>query len=125
MKIGLTNIIVNDPDKAFVFYTKVLGFTERLYLPEARLAIVTAAEDDKGTGLLLGPDDNPDGKAFQQAMYTAAIPVIVFVSDDIEKEYTELKEKGVVFRKTPTKTEWGTEAIFEDTCGNLVQLHQV
>jgi predicted enzyme related to lactoylglutathione lyase len=58
-------------------------------------------------------------------VYNAGIPVIVFSAEDIQKEYEKLRDLGVVFRKAPTKTDWGTEAIFEDTCGNLIQLAQM
>lgn len=45
--------------------------------------------------------------------------------EDMEKEFEKLKESDVVFKKPPTKTKWGTEALFDDTCGNFIQLHQV
>ena len=125
MKIALTGVFVNDPKEAFKFYTQVLGFKERLFIPEANLAIVVSPEDPEGTGLLLEPTDNPIGKNYQQALYNANIPSIVFVPDDVHTEYERLKKLGVIFRKEPTTSEWGTEAIFEDTCGNLIQLHKV
>jgi predicted enzyme related to lactoylglutathione lyase len=124
MKIALTSVTVNNPVEAFTFYTEVLGFVKRLYVPEAALAIVASPEDPDGTGLLLEPSDNPIAKTFQEAVYQAGLPIIVFGSEDIQKEYQRLKALGVVFRKEPTKTDWGVEAIFEDTCGNLIQLAQ-
>ncbi len=124
MKIGLTSVYVDSPAKAFKFYTEVLGFVEQLYIPEAYLAIVASAEDPGGTGLLLEPNDNPIAKTYQEALYKAGLPVIVFAVEDIHKEYARMKELGVVFRQEPTKTDAGTEAVFEDTCGNLIQLFQ-
>ncbi len=124
MKIALTSVFVDDPDKAFKFYTEVLGFVRKLYLPEARLAIVVSPDEPRGTRLLLEPNDNPAGKAFQEATYQSDSPVIVFGVEDIHQEYERMKNLGVVFRKPPTKTEQGTDAIFEDTCGNLIQLFQ-
>ena len=124
MKIALTSVFVHDPIEAFKFYTEVLGFTSKMYMPEANLAIVASPEDPDSTGLLLEPNDNPIAKTYQQAIYKAGIPVIVFSADDIQLEYERLKERGVIFKKAPTKTEWGTEAIFEDTCGNLIQIHK-
>ena len=124
MKIALTSVTVNNPVEAFTFYTEVLGFVKRLYVPEAALAIVASPEDPDGTGLLLEPSDNPIAKTFQEAVYQAGLPIIVFGTEDIQKEYQRLKALGVVFRKEPTKTDWGVEAIFEDTCGNLIQLAQ-
>ena len=60
-----------------------------------------------------------------KGVYAAGLPVIVFTVDDIYLEYEKLKAKGVMFRKEPKKTEYGIEAVFEDTCGNLIQLLQV
>jgi predicted enzyme related to lactoylglutathione lyase len=124
MKIALTSVTVNNPVEAFTFYTEVLGFVERLYVPEAKLAIVASPEEPDGTGLLLEPNDNPIAKTFQEAVYKAGLPVIVFGVEDIHKEYQRMKKQGVVFRKEPTKTDAGIEAIFDDTCGNLIQLFQ-
>jgi predicted enzyme related to lactoylglutathione lyase len=124
MKIALTSVTVNNPVEAFTFYTEVLGFVKKIFVPEAALAIVASPEEPDGTGLLLEPSDNPIAKTFQEAVYQAGLPVIVFGTADIQKEYQRLKALGVVFRKEPTKTDWGTEAIFEDTCGNLIQLAQ-
>jgi predicted enzyme related to lactoylglutathione lyase len=125
MKIALTSVYVPNPLEAFTFYTEVLGFVKRLYIPEAYLAIVASPEAPDGTGLLLEPNNNPIAKTYQEALYQAELPVIVFGTADIQKEYERLKQSGVVFRKGPTKTDWGMEAIFEDTCGNLIQLAQM
>jgi predicted enzyme related to lactoylglutathione lyase len=124
MKIGMVSVIVNNPLEAFRFYTQVLGFVERLYKPEMRIAIVVAAEQPEGTALLLEPNDDPIARTFQQAVYGAGLPVIVFAVADVRKECRRLKERGVVFKKPPTENEWGIEAVFDDTCGNLIQLHQ-
>lgn len=124
MKISLVSLLVNDPIRAFKFYTEVLGFVERLYMPEANLAIVASPEEPASTGLLLEPNDNPIAKSFQEGVYAQGLPLIVFGVNDIQQEYERLKGHGVIFRQEPTKTDFGTVAMFEDTCGNLVQLHQ-
>jgi predicted enzyme related to lactoylglutathione lyase len=89
------------------------------------MAIVVAPDDLKGTLLMLEPTDNPIAKTYQTQLYAANIPCMVFSVDDMEQEYIKMKEKGIIFRKAPKRTEWGMEAVFEDTCGNLIQLHQV
>ena len=124
MKIAMTSVFVHDPLKAFTFYTEVLGFEKRLYMPEAWLAIVVSPEEPNGTGLLLEPNNNPIASTYQKALYESNLPVMVFGTDDIQQEYQRLKNLGVVFRKEPTKTDWGIETIFEDGFGNLIQLHQ-
>ncbi len=125
MKISMTSVHVDDPKEAFKFYTGTLGFEEQMYMPEADLAIVVSPEDPDGTTLLLEPSGNPIAKDYKEGLYDEGIPVIVFGTDDIHKEYEKLKDKGVEFTKEPTKTDWGYEAVFDDTCGNLIQIAQV
>jgi catechol 2,3-dioxygenase-like lactoylglutathione lyase family enzyme len=124
MKIALTSVIVEDPLKAFAFYTDTLGFVEKIYMPEANLAIVVSPEDPDGTALLLEPNDNPISRTFQEAVYEQGLPLIVFGVENVQEEYNRLKGLGVAFREEPTTEEWGTTAIFEDTCGNLIQIQQ-
>jgi predicted enzyme related to lactoylglutathione lyase len=124
MKIAMTSIFVNDPIAAFRFYTEVLGFVEKMYLPDMQLAIVAAPDEPDGTALLLEPNQNLGANAFQQTIYEAGLPTIVFGTANIQADYGRLKAKGVVFRGEPQTTEWGTQVVFEDTCGNLIQLHQ-
>lgn len=124
MKISMTSVLVDDPLKAFEFYTKTLDFKEQIYMPEANLAIVVSPEDPDGTALLLEPSDNPIAKEYQEGLYKQEIPTIVFGVGDIQKEYEKLNDRGVEFTKEPTKTDWGYEAIFDDTCGNYIQLAQ-
>jgi predicted enzyme related to lactoylglutathione lyase len=125
MKIALTSVFVNNPLTAYTFYTEVLGFVKRLYIPEANLAIVASPEEPEGTGLLLEPNDNPIAKTYQEALSNAGLAAIIFSAADINSEYQRLKNSGVVFKKEPTKTDWGFEAIFNDTCGNFIQLAQM
>lgn len=124
MKIALTSIFVNNPLEAFKFYTEKLGFVSKLYMPEAYLAIVVSPEDPDGTALLLEPNVNLNAKPFQEGIYQAGLPVIIFEVKDIHQEYEKMKSKGVVFKKPPTKTDIGIEAILDDTCGNFVQIYQ-
>lgn len=124
MKIVLTSIPVNDPIAAFKFYTEMLGFVEHTYMPEAQLAIVVSPEDAKGTALLLEPNYNPLSKTFQEGVYAQGMPIIIFGVADLQAEYEKLKGRGVQFTQEPTKTDWGIQAIFDDTCGNLIQISQ-
>lgn len=124
VKIAMTSLPVIDPIAAFKFYTETLGFVEKLYMPEMYLAIVVSPEDKDGTTLLLEPRGGYGSDKYYEGIYNAGLPVIVFGTEDVQKEYERLREKGVVFKKEPTKTDWGTEAIFDDTCGNYIQIFQ-
>ncbi|HEX5689482.1 MAG TPA: VOC family protein [Roseiflexaceae bacterium] len=124
MKIKLTSVFVNDPLAAHTFYTEVLGFKSFMFMPEHWLAIVVSPEEPDGTALLLEPNVNLGAKDFQAGIYEAGLPVIVFGVDDIQAEYERLQARGVAFRKPPTPSDFGIEAVFDDTCGNLIQMVQ-
>ena len=126
MKIKLTSIMVDDQDKAVRFYTEVLGFQKKRDLPagEYRWITVFSPEGPSDLELALEPNANPAAKAFQKAMFEQGIPLTSFESSDIAAETKRLKEAGVVFTKEPTRMGPVTMAIFADTCGNLIQIHQ-
>jgi predicted enzyme related to lactoylglutathione lyase len=124
MKVALTSISVKDPIEAFKFYTEKLGFVKKVYIEHMRVAIVVSPEDTEGTAILLEPRGGYGSGEFFDGIHEAGLPVIVFGSRDVRAEYERLKELGVAFKQEPTKTEWGTQAIFDDTCGNFIQIHQ-
>lgn len=128
MKIAMVSVFVEDPVKAFKYYTEVLGFEEVMYSPENYIAIVKSPLDSNGVTLLLEPTE-PGGieiaKEYKQKLYALGIPVISFSSNNIQETVTELKEKGVIFKKDLVKTDYGYEAIFDDANGNYIQLFQL
>jgi len=124
MHIALCSIFVEDPIKAFKFYTEVLGFKEKMFMPDMKLAIVTAPDQSDGTAIILEPDQNLGARKFREGVYNAGLPWFVCGTKDIQKEYEELKKKGVKFRSEPKKEPYGIVAVFDDMQGNLVQLHQ-
>ena len=124
MKIGMTSIPVNDVNKAFKFYTEILGFKKHTHMPEAFLAIVIAPDDVDGPQLLLEPNENVNYRNLQEEMYSKKIPMLILTVKDIYKEYEIHKINGVKFIKEPTVQDWGIETIFDDTCGNHIQLMQ-
>jgi predicted enzyme related to lactoylglutathione lyase len=125
MKIGMTSVYVNDPIAAFRFYTEVLGFKKKVFIPEAMLAIVVSPEDPEGTSLLLEPNQHDVAKVYQKGLYEMEIPVMVFTSNDVQRDCDRLAALGVKFNRKPEKTEYGTEALFEDGFGNIIQMFQV
>ena len=126
MRIKLTSVFVDDQEKAFSFYTEVLGFVKKTDLPagEFRWLTVVSSEGPDDLELLLEPNDNPTAKTFQNAIHEEGIPATSFLVDDVQKEHERLQKMGVVFTMKPTSTDWGTVAVFDDTCGNLIQLYQ-
>lgn len=124
MKIAMTSVPVKDPLAAFKFYTETLRFVEKVYMPEMYLAIIVSPEDKDGTTILLEPRGGYGSDKYYEGIYEAKLPIIVFGTDDIQAEYERLKALGVTFIQEPTKTDWGTQAVFDDTCGNYIQIHQ-
>lgn len=128
MKVAMVSIFVEDPVKAFKYYTEVLGFEEVMYSPENYIAIVKSPIESNGVYILLEPTE-PGGieiaKKYMKELYTLEIPVISFSSNDIQNTVDELKKKGVIFKKDPVKTDYGYEAIFDDSNGNYIQLIQL
>jgi len=127
MRIGVTEVFVDDQDKARSFYTEVLGFklkTDAAYSENARWLTVVSPEDPDGTELLLAPLTEP-GAALQQARREAGTPAVSFTSTDCRRDYEELKARGAIFLFEPRAMGYGgTDAVFEDGCGNLLNLHE-
>jgi catechol 2,3-dioxygenase-like lactoylglutathione lyase family enzyme len=127
MRIGLTSIFVDNQDQAERFYTEVLGFqvkTSAPYGPEERWLSVVSPEEPEGVELVLHLADEP-ARAFQAASRQAGRPVLSLRTDDCAAEAERLKAKGVVFVKEPWRRDYGgVDAVFADTCGNLLNLHQ-
>jgi predicted enzyme related to lactoylglutathione lyase len=126
VKIVITSVMVDDQDKALKFYTEVLGFVKKTEIPmgAAKWLTVVSPEGSGDIELLLEPTGFPPAKTYQKALFDAGIPLTSFAVEDIQKEYERLKHVGVVFSTKPTKTGPVTVAVFNDTCGNLIQLAQ-
>ena len=127
MKIKLTTIYVNDQETALRFYTEVLGFAKKADFSRGpfRWLTVTAADDPNGTELQLALDDNPAGKAYQQALFQQKQPAIMFFTDDIKGDVERIKSRGCEFTMPATETTGSTIAQLHDGCGNLLQITQL
>ena len=126
MRINLASVLVDDQEKALRFYTEVLGFRMKHDIPmgEARWLTVVSPEDPDGTELVLEPSGHPAVKPFKDALVADGIPFTSFAVDDVEAEHERLRGLGVVFTQAPTAMGPVTTAVLDDTCGNLIQLHQ-
>jgi catechol 2,3-dioxygenase-like lactoylglutathione lyase family enzyme len=127
MKINITSVFVNNQEKALKFYTEILGFVKKTDLPagDYKWLTVISPESSSEIELLLEPNVHPAAKAYQEAIYKDGIPCTMFGVDDIQNEYERLKKLGVKFTMQPTDLGTTTIAIFDDTCGNLIQIAQV
>ena len=126
MKIKLTSVIVDDQDKALKFYTEVMGFVKKADFPvgEFRWITVVSPEGPSDIELALEPNENPAAQTFQKALFDQGIPLTAFAAEDVKKEFDRMKAMGVIFRSEPKTMGESTYVVFEDTCGNLIQLFQ-
>ena len=126
MKIIVTSIFVEDQDQALQFYSETLGFVKKHDVPagEFRWITLVSPEDQGGTEIVLEPNNNPIAKDYQKRLFEEGIPVTMFGVEGIHKEYERLLQLGVKFTMKPTKMGDITIAVFDDTCGNLIQIMQ-
>jgi catechol 2,3-dioxygenase-like lactoylglutathione lyase family enzyme len=125
MRIYITSVLVDDQEKALRFYTDVLGFVKKNDIPlggGARWLTVVSPDDPQGTELLLEPDAHPAAGPFKAALVDDGIPATSFAVDDVQAEFERLSGLGVRFTQEPVEMGPVTTAVFDDTCGNLIQI---
>jgi catechol 2,3-dioxygenase-like lactoylglutathione lyase family enzyme len=127
MKIGLASVLVDDQDKALRFYTDVLGFIMKHDVPLGvhRWLTVVSPEHPDGVELVLEPDEHPAAKPFKRAIVEDGIPWTSFDVKDVIAEYKRLVDAGVRFTQPPVEMGPVISAVFDDTCGNLIQIAQM
>ncbi|MET9658057.1 VOC family protein [Streptomyces sp. NPDC006510] len=125
MKIRLTSIFVDDQAKALRFYTEVLGFVKKHDVPLGetdRWLTVVSPDEPGGIELLLEPAGHPAVKPYRDTLVKDGIPLAQFAVDDVKAEYERLRGLGVAFTQEPLEMGAVTTAVFDDTCGNLIQI---
>ncbi len=127
MKIKLTSVYVDDQAKALHFYTEVLGFAKKSDFSNGpyRWLTVASPEEPAGTELQLALNNNPAGKAYQEAIFQQGQPAANFFTDDIKGDYERIKARGAEFTMPPTDTYGSTIAMLKDACGNVIQITQL
>ena len=126
MKLKFISVMVNDQEAALHFYTEVLGFNKMADIPmgQYRWLTVTSPDGIEGVELVLEPMGFPPARVYQKARFDAGIPATALISNDIYAEYDRLRKLGVIFRSEPQNQGSITTVVFEDTCGNLINLVQ-
>jgi catechol 2,3-dioxygenase-like lactoylglutathione lyase family enzyme len=124
MRIHLTSVFVDDQDEALRFYTEVLGFVKKVEVPAGahRWLTVVSPEEPDGTQLLLEPGSHPAVGPYRRALAEDGIPATSFAVKDARAEYERLRAAGVRFTQEPAEMGPVTTAVFDDTCGNLIQI---
>jgi len=124
IRIELTGVFVHDQAEALAFYTDVLGFQKRHDIPlgQDSWLTVVSPDDPDGPEVLLEPSHHPAVKPYRDALMGAGIPLAQFAVDDVGAEHQRLTEAGVAFTVPPTDVGEAWIAVFDDTCGNLIQI---
>jgi catechol 2,3-dioxygenase-like lactoylglutathione lyase family enzyme len=124
IRIALTSVYVDDQAKALAFYTEKLGFLPRTDVPvgEYRWLTVAPPAGPDGVELLLEPAAHPAAAAFKDALVADGIPFTQFAVDDVYAEAERLEGLGVHFTQDATDMGPVVTAVFDDTCGNLIQI---
>src|SRR5262245_31714118 len=127
MTIKLTNVYVDDQDKALRFYTEILGFLKKADVSQGpyRWLTVVSPDDPDGTELQLALNDNPAAKAYQQAMFQQGQPAAMIFTNDVQADYDRMKKRGAQFALPPTDAPHSKIARLNDSCGNLIQVTQL
>jgi catechol 2,3-dioxygenase-like lactoylglutathione lyase family enzyme len=126
MQLKFISIMVEDQDRALDFYTTVLGFQKMADIPMGphRWLTVTSPDGIAGVELVLAPLGFAPARVYQKALYEAGMPATALITRDIEGDVRRLTARGVTFRGTPTSQGPITAVVFEDGCGNLINLVQ-
>jgi len=127
MKVSLISIPVSNQDKALKFYTEKLGFIINKDIPIEngnRWLTLVSPEWKDGPELLLepAPINFEPSKVYQDALMEAGIPYTQFDVDSVDAEYERLIKLGVDFSLEPTGMGTVKVAVFNDTCGNNIQI---
>ena len=127
MKIVVTSIFVDDQDKALKFYTEILGFLKKKEIPlgEAKWLTVVSQSEPNGVELLLEPSGHPAVNPFRRALVEDGIPFASFAVENVQAEYERLTALSVNFTQLPLDMGNVVTAVFDDTCGNLIQIAQM
>jgi catechol 2,3-dioxygenase-like lactoylglutathione lyase family enzyme len=126
MRITLSSVLVDDQEKALKFYTEVLGFVKKTDIPlgTAKWLTVVSPDGPDDIELLLEPMGFLPARVYQRALFEAGIPLTAFSVENIRREHERLEALGVTFKTKPTPMGPVIVAVFDDTCGNLIQIVQ-
>ncbi|HZY78499.1 MAG TPA: VOC family protein [Cyclobacteriaceae bacterium] len=129
-RMSHVSIYVLDQDSAYDFYVNKLGFkvhTDAPMGPGERWLTVTPKEQPDLEVILMAIKpgmafNEESAKKMRELVAAGTFGFGVFETKNIQATYEELKAKGVVFVKPPTKEFYGTEALFKDDSGNWFSL---
>ena len=124
IEIKLSSVFVNDQSAALNFYTNKLGLIVKKNIPIGEYKWLTVGTEGSEFEMLLEPNANPASQAYTKSIFEQGIPATTLFVDNIDAEYERLKALGVEFKSAPAEMGGVKTAVFNDTCGNYIQLCQ-
>jgi catechol 2,3-dioxygenase-like lactoylglutathione lyase family enzyme len=135
IRIANAQLWVHDQDEALAFYTEKLGFEVRadVTLPEMGdfrwLTVGPAGQPDFSVCLMAIPGppvfDAETQQQVRDLMAKGAAGTVFLTTDDIHRDYEELKGRGVEFTEPPEERPYGIDSGLRDPSGNALRLTQV
>lgn len=122
-KIVHIALVVDDYDEAIRFYTEKLDFVlveDATLSPEKRWVLIKP-DSDSECSILLAKANNDEQKA-KIGNQTGERVFLFLETDNFQRDYDKMLEKGINFIRKPSQEKYGTVAVFEDLYGNLWDL---
>lgn len=122
-KIAAISLVVDDYDEAIFFYTQKLKFSlvEDSILSDTKRWVLVAPPGEGSCRLLLAKASTPEQKS-RVGDQTGGRVFLFLHTDDIMRDYYEMKKQNIEFTRNPVSEPYGTVAVFKDLYGNLWDL---
>lgn len=116
-------LVVKDYDEAIQFYIQKLNFDliEDTPLNESKRWVTVAPKGSKACKILLAKAANEEQQS-RVGNQTGGRVFLFLNTDDLMRDYTNYKQKGVIFVREPVREQWGIVAVFKDLYGNMWDL---
>jgi uncharacterized glyoxalase superfamily protein PhnB len=135
MRISNAQLWVHDQDEALAFYTDKLGMEVRSDVTLAEmgnfrwLTVSPPGQEDIAITLMAIPgppvmDEQTAGEV-RNLMSKGFAGTVFLTTDDVRRDYEELKSRGVEFTDELEERPYGIDSGFRDPSGNAIRLTQV
>ena len=116
-------LVVDDYDEAIQFYTQKLNFIlkEDTVLSETKRWVIVSPPGAGNCSLLLAKAATAEQKS-RVGNQTGGRVFLFLHTDDLQRDYKNMKEEGISFVREPAVEEYGTVAVFKDLYGNFWDL---
>lgn len=135
LNITTAQLWVHDQDEALAFWTEKVGLEVRSDVTVAEMGnfrwLTVGPPGQDGIEIVLMPVAGPPmmdeetAESLRELMARGFAGTVFLTTDDCQKSYEELSDRGVEFTETPERRPYGIDAGFRDPSGNSIRLTQV